>query len=264
MLRLDDPSLDRATSDVLAAYQAEVDTSGNYEERVRAAAQLWPLRVARPDFRKVRTDLAGMCAGAQRCCWCEDSAATDIEHIWPKSLYPERTFRWENYLLACAGCNRHKGSRFAVLAGEHVVDVSRGPRDPVVPPIRGVAVLVDPRVEDPLEYFVLEIVDTFVFLPREDLSRADEQRADYTIDLLDLNREHLRLARLEAYGAYRARLVEYRKERERGAPANALARLAKAVLASAHPTVWREMQRQRAQIVEIETLFDAVPEALFW
>ena len=205
-----------------------------------------------------------MCAGAQRCCWCEDSAATDIEHIRPKSLYPERTFRWENYLLACAGCNRHKGSSFAVLAGERVVDVSRGRGDPVIPPVKGAAVLVDPRVEDPLEYFDLEIVDTFLFLSCEGLSRTDEQRAEYTIDLLDLNREHLRAARGEAYGAYRARLVEYRKERERGAPAKALALLANAIVASAHPTVWREMQRQRAQIDEMATLFGDVPEALDW
>ena len=264
MLRLHDPGADRATSEALFEYQAEVDTAGNYAEQVRAATRLWPLRARRSAFRRVRAGLAGMCAGAQRCCWCEDSAATDIEHVWPKSLYPERTFQWENYLLACAGCNRHKGSRFAVLAGERVVDVSRGPRDPVIPPASGTAVLVDPRVEDPLEYFDLEIVDTFLFLSCEGLSRADEQRAEYTIDLLKLNREHLRVARGEAYGAYRARLVEYRKERENGAPAKALARLANAIVASAHPTVWREMQRQRAQIDEMAALFEDVPEALYW
>ena len=202
--------------------------------------------------------------GAQRCCWCEDSAGTDIEHIRPKSLYPEQTFRWENYLLACAGCNRTKGSRFAVLAGGGVVDVSRGPRDPIIRPARGVAVLVDPRVEDPLEYLDLEIEDTFLFLAREGLSPTDEQRANYTIRLLDLNREHLRVARREAYGAYRARLVEYREERETGAPEIVLRSLARAVVESAHPTVWREMQRQRVQIDDVAMLFDDVPEALDW
>ena len=264
MLRLDDPGANRATSEVLSAYQAEVDTAGNYEQQVRAATRLWPSRARQSALRRVRAGLADMCAGAQRCCWCEDSAATDIEHIWPKSLYPERTFRWENYLLACGGCNSHKGSRFAVFAGERVVDVSRGRGDPVIPPVTGAAVLVDPRVEDPLEYFDLEIVDTFPFLSCEGLSRTDEQRAGYTIDLLKLNREHLRVARGEAYGAYKARLVEYREEKEGGAPAIALARLAKAIVASAHPTVWREMQRQCAQIDEMATLFEDVPEALDW
>jgi len=179
-------------------------------------------------------------------------------------LYPDRTFRWENYLLACAGCNRHKGSRFAVLSGERVVDVSRGPGDQIIPPEIGAAVLVDPRVEDPLEYFDLEIVDTFLFLSCEGLSRADEQRAKYTIDLLELNREHLRVARGEAYSAYRARLVEYRQKRERGASERALRRLASAIVESAHPTVWREMQRQRTQIDEMARLFEDVPEALCW
>lgn len=264
MLRLHDPGLDRATSAVLDKCQDELNAAGNYAERVRAAPRLWDSRSDLCAFRRVRARLADMCAGARRCCWCEDSAGTDIEHIRPKSLYPERTFRWENYLLACAGCNRKKGARFAVLAGERVVDVSRKRGSPVVPPQPGAAVLVDPRVDDPLEYFDLEIVDTFLFLSREGLSRTDEQRAEYTIDLLDLNRENLRVARGEAYGAHRARLVEYLKEREHGAPAEALAQLANAIATSAHPTVWREMQRQHAQIDEMTTLFGDVPEALDW
>ncbi len=265
MLSLCDPGVDRATSKALLTCQAEIDTAGNYEEQVRAATQLWPLRARGSAFRQVRAGLAKMCTGSQRCCWCEDSAATDIEHIWPKSLYPERTFRWENYLLACAGCNRHKGSQFAVFAGEKVVDVSRRPGDPILPPASGAVVVVDPRVEDPLEYFDLEIVDTFLFLSCEGLSQADEQRAEYTIDLLKLNREHLWVARGEAYSAYRARLVEYwHKKRERTASARDLAQLASAIVESAHPTVWREMQRQRTKIREIETLFDDVPEALHW
>lgn len=65
-------------------------------------------------------------------------------------------------------------------------------------------------------------------------------------------------------GELRARLVEYRKRRELGAPENALSRLANAIMASAHPTVWREMQRQRVQIDEMGTLFRDVPEALDW
>lgn len=96
MLRLHDPGLDRATAWALAEYQAEVDAAGGYPAQVRAAARLWPLRARRSNFHEVRTRLADMSAGAQRCCWCEDSAGTDIEHIRPKSLYPERTFRWEN------------------------------------------------------------------------------------------------------------------------------------------------------------------------
>ena len=264
MLRLHDPGVERSTFEALATYQAEVNAAGNYEDRVRAAMRVWPLRAASSALRKVRASLADICAGAERCCWCEDSAATDIEHIWPKSLYPQRTFRWENYLLACAGCNRHKGGRFAVLAGEQIVDVSRGPKDPITPPRCGAAVVVDPRLEDPLEFFDLEIADTFLFFPCERLSPTDEERAEYTIELLDLNREHVRLGRKEAYGAYRARLVEYREEREGGASAEALTQLATAIAASAHPTVWREMQRQRMQFTEIASLFEDVPEALHW
>ena len=56
----------------------------------------------------------------------------------------------------------------------------------------------------------LEIVDTFVFLPKGGLSEIDEARAGYTIEVLKLNRDVLLAARREAYGEYRARLYEYR------------------------------------------------------
>ena len=37
-----------------------------------------------------------------------------------------------------------------------------------------------------------------------------------------------------------------------------------AITSSAHPTVWREMQRQQAVIDELRVLFLDVPEALNW
>ncbi len=49
--------------------------------------------------------LRAMCNGPQRCMYCEESMATAIEHMRPRSSYPEATFVWENYLLACSTCN---------------------------------------------------------------------------------------------------------------------------------------------------------------
>ena len=103
-----------------------------------------------------------------------------------------------------------------------------------------------------------------MFLPREHLQGIDKERAEYTIEVLKLNRDILLEARREAYGAYRARLVEYRGLRDNGAGEAALDILREAITTSMHPTVWREMQRQQAVINGLRVLFLDVPEALTW
>ena len=213
-------------------------------------------------FEAVRDRLATMCSGARRCGYCEDSVGDEVEHIEPKDLYPEKVFVWENYLLACGPCNRGKNNRFSVIRNGRLEDVNRRRGSPVRRPRSGAPAPINPRDEDPLEFLDLEIVDTFRFLPREDLSDVDELRAEYTIDVLKLNRDVLLEARREAYGAYRARLSEYRSHRGDDANEADLEHMKNAITTSAHPTVWREMQRQQALIDELRALFEEVPEAL--
>ena len=266
MLRLDDPGLDAETARGLRGYQAEVDAAATYAEQLEAGKTLFARynRPRNPTFRVVRNRLAVMCPGARRCGYCEDSVGDEIEHIKPKDLYPERTFVWENYLLACGQCNRGKNSRFSVIAPGGLVDVTRRRGAPVIRPPEGPPALIVPRDEDPLAFLDLEIVDTFMFVPREDLPEIDEERAEYTIEVLRLNRDVLLEARREAYGAYRARLFEYRDLRDAGAGEGDLGILREGTTTSMHPTVWREMQRQHALIDELRTLFLDVPEALNW
>ena len=196
--------------------------------------------------------------------WLLRGLGDEVEHIKPKDLYPERTFVWENYLLACGQCNRGKSSRFSVIVCGGLVDVSRRRNAPVLRPPEGSPALIAPRDEDPLAFLDLEIVDTFMFLPREDLQGIDKERAEYTIEVLKLNRDVLLEARREAYGAYRARLFEYRGLRNNGASEADLGNLRDGIMTSMHPTVWREMQRQHDVIDELRVLFLDVPEALDW
>ena len=266
MLYLDDPGLDAVTTRGLSRYQAKVDSERTYVERIERGKRLFESynRKNNSVFRVVRERLAMMCSGARRCGYCEDSAGDEVEHIKPKDLYPETVFVWENYLLACGPCNRGKNNRFSVIRGGRLVNVTRRRGDPVRRPRSGPPALINPRHEDPLAFLDLEITDTFRFLPRENLSEVDEGRAAHTIEVLKLNRDVLLAARCEAYGTYRARLYEYRGERDGGASAAVLRGLRRGIKASAHPTVWREMQRQQPLIDDLRPLFQEVPEALNW
>ncbi len=266
MLHLDDPGLDTTTARGLRGYQCEVDDAGTYSEQIATGKRLFKRYNRRTNrvFKVVRTRLADMCAGARRCGYCEDSVGDEVEHIKPKDIYPERVFVWENYLFACGQCNGGKNNRFSVISRGRLRDVTRRRNAPIRRRRAGAPALINPRDEDPLAFFDLEITETFVFLPRMDLSGIDEQRACYTIDTLKLNRDVLLAARREAYGAYRARLVEYRQRRDDGASGTALRILSNAITTSAHPTVWREMQRQSSIVNELRDLFSDVPEALSW
>ena len=201
-----------------------------------------------------------LCSSARRCGYCEDSVGDEVEHIKAKDLYPERTFVRENYLLACGQCNRGKSSRFSVIVCGDLVDVTRRRNAPVLRPPEGSPALIVPRDEDPLAFVDLEIMDTFMSLPREDLQGIDKERAEYTIEVLKLNRDVLLEARREAYDAYLARLFRYRGLRDDGASEAELEILREAISTSMHPTVWREMQRQHDLIDGLRELFQDFPK----
>lgn len=53
---------------------------------------------------------------AGKCAYCEARMLAvsfgDIEHIYPKSKFPERVVAWENLTLACPRCNQRKSSKY--------------------------------------------------------------------------------------------------------------------------------------------------------
>ena len=110
----------------------------------------------------------------------------------------------------------------------------------------------------------MDLLGTFLMLPRDDLASDDADRADFTIETLKLNRDLLLEARENAYGGYRARLTEYRVWRDDGADQVELDRLQGDLLSTPHPTVWEEMKRLSSRIPDLTNLFQDVPEALDW
>lgn len=59
-----------------------------------------------------------------KCAYCESKLQHihhgDVEHIYPKSLDPEKTFEWENLTFACEICNQNKSNKDPNL--EYIID----------------------------------------------------------------------------------------------------------------------------------------------
>lgn len=147
-------------------------------------------------FKEIRAKLEAMATGLQRCMYCEDSAATDIEHFWPKSKYPERAFSWTNYLLACSGCNsNHKREQF--------------PLDEADTPL-----LIDPTAEDPQEHLVLSVT-TGKFRPKK-RGGQESSKGRNSIGVFGLGRDQLERGRKNAWIALPALLLRYGDARLRG------------------------------------------------
>ena len=269
MILLPQITLEPPAQKELDRWQADIDGRTEYETRVAEGKRLFAARNINSNatFNAVKKRLKAMCCGAQRCAYCEDSAANQVEHMRPKDLYPEEVFSWDNYTYSCWPCNGPKNNKFGViLPGEETLtDVTRAKKAPVVPPPKGTFALINPRTENPLDFLYLDLQGTFIFTPKLGLGKIERERAIYTIKVLTLNtRDLLRDARIEAYDSYRARLKEYIRDRDAEKPQPLLDRLIATLQRMQHPTVWREMQRQHTQIPELTPLFRQAPEALGW
>lgn len=263
VLRIPSRELSESVVTSLREWQADVDRHADYSLRVSEADRLYRSRSQLPPFTAVRSALAGMCPGAQRCMYCEDSAGEQVDHFRPKSLYPEAVFAWLNFLYACGGCNNPKNNEFAVLVAGRPLSVARKKGAPVAPPLIGPPALLDPRQEDLMTFLELELPESFKIHSRPGLSAEDEARAQYTIATLRLNREFLFKSRRHTYRALIALLEQFiaRRDSDRR---DDMARIEREIRTAPHPAVWFEMRRQHAGIEELRLLFTRVPEALTW
>lgn len=61
---------------------------------------------------------------AGKCAYCESKLQHihhgDVEHMYPKSLDPAKTFEWNNLTLACEVCNQNKSNKDPLV--EHIID----------------------------------------------------------------------------------------------------------------------------------------------
>jgi 5-methylcytosine-specific restriction endonuclease McrA len=268
----------QATLDTLTGYQREIDDQPSFHDRSEKAKEIFPRKNIRSNaaFREIKQCLKEMCNSTRRCIYCEDSLGDEVEHIFPKDLYPDKCFKWENYLYACGPCNGPKNNQFAVFRdtdGEFtIVNPPRGVE--ATEPPAGDAAMINPRIENPLDYAILDLKDTFLFYPLPGLSVKNNKKAEYTFyDVLRMDneeREPLRQARANAYENYSARLFQYVEKKNNNASQARLDRMIAGIKKENHPTVWKEMQRyyNEGYLVnvdnELKELFDQAPEALTW
>lgn len=304
MLPLTSKAADPVAAARLAVEQAMVTQSGTFDQQVEKAKARWDSKTnsapGKAAFGQIKADLLGMCVGVELCNYCENNEATDVEHIFPKSSFPGLAFEWDNYLLACKTCNTtYKNDGFAVFnpaASNTLHELTPKLRPRTTPPTNDSAFInLRDSADDPLRYLWLDIQGrTYGFAEHPALTSArDKAKAAYTLRLLKLNdRPSLLAARKAAFQFFRDRL-QHCGEALAAADFDDLARLVKKlepdhervdrqkplaqekerVLAAirrdiqthAHPSVWAEMKRQRAQLPNIDKSFRAAPaEALSW
>jgi uncharacterized protein (TIGR02646 family) len=122
-----------------------------------------------------------------KCAYCEQVAAKDIEHFYPKADYPPRMFLWANLLRACKNCNNAKLDHFPIEAGQHL--------------------LIDPASEDPINFILWDFETGRAVLNPSEPYRS---RANITREMFDLDQEPLceqRRRKLKRVAYFLARVV---------------------------------------------------------
>jgi hypothetical protein len=293
MLHLTHKNLSVQTQDHLDTRQTDIDSKTPFDVKAERAGSLWDSKTGsqagNAAFAEIKTTLISMCIGVEICNYCEQSEASDIEHILPKSLFPERTFRWTNYLLACKKCNTtHKLDSMYIFDppnSANTIWVARGTE-----PASADYAFIQPRLENPMDCMQLSFKD-FLFYARPPHAPGTRgfKKVERTLEILKLNnRPNLVKYRTEAFGNYKRLLREYvaaknattHLELENAVTGDPLVdhntifadeqqrimdAIKNSIKTGEHVTVWREMIRQQNTLPNlIQQLFIQAPEALTW
>ncbi len=95
------------------------------EGKFHSGAPVWEDKTKTKAFRNIRKKISNQTVGwgnaradliallGQYCSYCgiPMRSVLHIEHVLPKSMFPEKMFEWSNFLLACPSCNSTKSNR---------------------------------------------------------------------------------------------------------------------------------------------------------
>jgi uncharacterized protein (TIGR02646 family) len=254
MLKYLYPDLLPNSTKYLDKLQKKVDSEIGREAQYALANKLFSSKTAKA-WADVRAKLGAVAPGGDSCFYCERDRYRDIEHIFPKRHYPERSFDWQNYIYACTICNQDKkGDKFGSLAGDVLTRFDRSwPYTCPLPP--GVPALINIRIENPLDFLKLDL-DTGIFVEVGD--KQMQLRANFTIELFGLNSNELPRHRVLALGTYLDYLGRWLKAYDAG-DAKKMGFLESELVTLPHPTVLAEMRRQVDDYPEFSRLFEFLP-----
>ncbi len=167
MRRIEREALTPGISNALQSLQEEVDSQR--EQEGFDPQEHWKRKRGSQPILAVLEALKRMAGSRERCMYCVDSEASDIEHFWPKSPHCDQMYLWKNLLIACTQCGRFKGKQF--------------PRAD-----DGAPLLIDPSAEDPWEFLDFDPV-TGNLIARYLLStEAYSLKGETTVAVLHLDR----------------------------------------------------------------------------
>jgi uncharacterized protein (TIGR02646 family) len=289
MIQLSKKDLSKDVQDELNRLQSQIDHQKGFTERIQKAQLLWNTKGGirgKTAFNTISTDLLNLCVYIGVCNYCEQNEANDIEHIYPKSFFPESTFKWENYLLACKQCNSGiKLDQCHVLdQNSDVLKLQRGDE----PPFQTIS-FINPRIETPNDYMILNTL-SHKFEVFDELDKKRKNKAHSTLEILELNtRDILIQARKSAANHYYEKISRL----ARILNANTIDELAEAltpyddlfdlnqpidsiknsikdsykkyISSYQHPSVWYSIKIIESQMnKKWQALFAQIPEALNW
>ena len=194
MIQLVSKELSKQSKKTLKGLQDSVNTQTDFAEQTETAKKLWKSKNGsiknKKCFEDIKESLKEMCVSVEVCNYCENNEANDIEHIHPKSFFPEKAFEWTNYLLACKQCNTgYKLDTCYIIDNNNLSSVlKRGTKPPVMSSIS----FINPRLEDPHKYMLLDlgmdgIEGTWEYIIQNDLTAVETDKAKKTLDVLKLN-----------------------------------------------------------------------------
>ena len=190
MLQLASSLLSDPEIATLKKLQDKLDALSLFEKKTKKAQLLWDAKGSptyKSTFSGIKANLMSLTVYVETCNYCEHNEATDIEHIYPKSFFPEKTFVWDNYLLACKICNTtYKLDQCLVVSGSgQTIRVNRGHQAPF-PQLA----FINPRIEDPNQFLYMNTL-TWKFDLLANLNPVDIAKAKGTIEILQLNTRSL-------------------------------------------------------------------------
>jgi uncharacterized protein (TIGR02646 family) len=129
-------------------------------------------------FSEITGHLKSMSGVASRCMFCSGSEASNVEHFWPKSLFPQMAMTWANFFWACGICNQAKGD--TLPNGANSANL--------------LTTLIDPTADNVWDFCFIDEYGNLTARWNTNRNSIDP-RADATIKAFRLDRELLQVSR---------------------------------------------------------------------